>query len=70
MARQWTLQQRQQQAQIIRRWEPWKHASGPRTPNGKATSCQNAWKGASRPLLRQLARQLKEQRRTLRELVE
>lgn len=41
--RQWTPQERQRQAQLIRQWQPW-HNAGVKTPEGKAISCMNAWK--------------------------
>lgn len=44
MVRQWTLQERQRQAQLIKTWKPWRLSSGPQTIDGKAVSCQNALK--------------------------
>ena len=41
----WTRDQRAQQAAAIQRWRPWKHATGPRTPAGKARSARNADRG-------------------------
>jgi hypothetical protein len=41
--RQWTPEERAQQALLIRRWQPWKKA-GVKTPEGKAISCMNARK--------------------------
>ena len=46
------------QAEAIRRWQPWKASTGPKTAPGKARSAGNAWKGGTRPMLRQLARAL------------
>ena len=43
-ARQWTLEQRQQQAKKIRQWQPWTQSTGARTQEGKAVSSQNAFK--------------------------
>ncbi len=40
----WTLEQRIQQSEAIRRWMPWKQSTGPRTSEGKATTSQNAVK--------------------------
>ena len=59
----WTLERRARQAELIHRWKPWERATGPRTPEGKARMAQNAYKGGMRPLLRDLARGLREQRR-------
>jgi len=65
-ARNWTPEQRQQQAERIRAWSPWKHSTGPRTVEGKATASRNAWKGGTREVLRELARLLEAQRKTLK----
>ena len=34
-ARTWTLEQRQRQAEAIRRWKPWEKSTGPRSDEGK-----------------------------------
>lgn len=44
-ARTWTNEQRTKQAQAIRNWQPWKHSTGARTPEGKAVSSQNVLVG-------------------------
>ena len=44
-ARNWTPEQRKQQAEKIRNWCPWEKSTGPRTDEGKAASSRNAWKG-------------------------
>ena len=54
----WTETRRRQQAERIREWQPWKHSTGPRSPEGKATASRNAYKGASRPMLREIAQWL------------
>ncbi len=45
MARIWTDQAKAQHAVIMRAkiydWQPWKHSTGARTPEGKAMSAQN-----------------------------
>ena len=41
-ARIWTARQRNAQAKAIRRVRPWDRSTGPRTPEGKARSAQNA----------------------------
>lgn len=38
----WSAERRARQAEIIRCTKPWKHSTGPRTPEGKANSSQNA----------------------------
>lgn len=58
-ARNWTPEQRQQQAERIRAWRPWKQSTGPRSAEGKATASRNAWKGGVRPMLLELARALR-----------
>lgn len=59
MANGWTPERRARQSELIRRWRPWSHSTGPRTPSGKAKSSRNAWAGGMRPLLRELARLLR-----------
>lgn len=63
-ARKWTPEQRERQRQAIQAWRPWEHSTGPRTPDGKAKTCRNGWKGGTRPALRELARALETHRRT------
>ena len=41
MARNWTPEARARQSELIRGWQPWKHSTGARTPQGKAISAQN-----------------------------
>ena len=64
-ARNWTPEQRQQQAERIRNWSPWAHSTGPRTTEGKAAASRNGWKGGHREMLRELARALSAQREAL-----
>lgn len=69
-ARKWTQEQRQQQKEAIQHWKPWEQSTGPRTPDGKAKSARNAWKGgywvALRKLEKQLNQLMREQRRLIR----
>ena len=65
-ARNWTPEQRQQQADRIRAWSPWRQSTGPRTAEGRATASRNAWKGGTREALRELARLLQSHRDTLK----
>ena len=60
MANQWTPERRAKQAEAIRAWQPWKRATGPRTVEGKAKASRNAYAGAIRLQLRELARALRE----------
>jgi len=64
-ARNWTPEQRQQQAERIKTSQPWAQSTGPRTPDGKATASRNSWKGGNREILRELGRVLKAQREVL-----
>ena len=52
-ARQWTLEQRQEQAEKIRQWQPWTQSTGARTQEGKVVSSQNAFKHGMSKLLKQ-----------------
>ena len=64
-ARTWTPEQRQQQAERIKTWQPWAQSTGPRTAEGKAAASRNGWKGGHREMLRELARVLREHREGL-----
>ena len=64
-ARNWTPEQRQQQAERIKTWQPWAQSTGPRSPEGKATASRNGWKGGHREMLRELGQALKAQREVL-----
>ena len=64
-ARNWTSEQRQQQAERIRKWSPWAQSTGPRSDEGKAVASRNAWKGGMRPALRELSRVLETSRDAL-----
>ena len=57
-----TPEHRKRQAERIRAWSPWEKSTGPKTPEGKAASSKNAWKGGTRPMLRELSRALAVQR--------
>jgi hypothetical protein len=48
MARIWTPEARARQSELIRTWQPWKHSTGARTPQGKAISAQNRVKSLER----------------------
>jgi hypothetical protein len=60
--RKWTDEQRRQQSLRIRRWQPWKHSTGPRTNEGKAITSLNAFKGGLRASLKLMAKFLRDQR--------
>ena len=56
-----TPEHRALRARLIRRWKPWEHSTGPKTPEGKARSAIRGYKGAERDALREVARLLREQ---------
>ena len=66
----WTSENRKKQVEAIKFQQPWKHATGPRTAEGKAVSARNATRHAlfteeGKELMRTLARQ----RRFLRRIM-
>lgn len=69
MANGWTPARRARQAALIHRWKPWKRATGPKTPEGRARVSQNAFKGGWRGKMRDLRRSLREQDQALQQLL-
>ncbi len=68
-AKGWTPERRRPQASRIRRQRPWRHATGPRTVEGKARSSQNAVaRDPNALLMKELRALLREQARFRREL--
>jgi hypothetical protein len=67
MANGWTMERRQRQAELIRRWKPWAQSTGPRTPSGKSRSVTNAYKGAPRVIERRMGRELRRQVNALKD---
>lgn len=65
-----TPEHRARQAELIRTWCPWQKSTGPRTAEGKAITSRNGFKGAYRPRLRALARELAEELREQREVLD
>jgi hypothetical protein len=57
-ARIWTPEQRQRQAEAIRRWKPWKQSTGPKSAEGKAAISGNAYAGGEWANLRQAIKAL------------
>lgn len=67
-ARQWTAEQRAKQSVKIRQWQPWTRSTGARTPEGKAVSSRNAYRGGVRAMLREISALLREQLDMLKEI--
>ena len=65
----WTPERRARQAALIRTWKPWQQATGPRTPDDKATTAKNAYKGGHWLMLRELSRLVNAEVNAGRELV-
>ena len=60
-----TPQHRALRADLIRRWKPWEKSTGPKTSAGKEKAAKRGFKGAVRPLMRELAKALREHNATL-----
>lgn len=56
-----TPEHRKLRAELIRQWAPWTKSTGPKSEAGKARVSRNAFKGASRELLRKLSHSLRDQ---------
>ena len=54
-----TPEHRRLRSELIRRWRPWEKSTGPRTPEGKASSSRNRWRGGKREQFRTLMRELR-----------
>ncbi len=65
MANGWTSERRARQTELIQKWRPWEKSTGPKTPEGKAKVAQNAYKGGTWHVLRELARAMRDQRKHL-----
>lgn len=57
-----TPEHRALRAELIRRWKPWEQSTGPKSPEGKKRASMRGFKGATRPLVRELALALNQQR--------
>ena len=65
--RQWTQEERGQQSALIQTWKPWNKSTGAKTPEGKAISSRNAFKGDTRPMYRGMATLLNQQKELLKQ---
>ena len=66
--RQWTTQERQRQAELIRQWQPWQHSTGARTIEGKAIASRNAFKGGLRARLKAINQLLRDAKQVLNKI--
>jgi hypothetical protein len=68
-ARTWTLEQRQRQSEVIKRWKPWEKSTGPKSPEGKRAVSQNAFSGGDLlklwELINEINQALRQQRQGL-----
>jgi hypothetical protein len=60
----WTPERRERQAGAIHRWKTRERSTGPKTTQSKARVARNAYRGGTRPLLRELGRALRQLRAT------
>ncbi len=65
-ARHWTPEQRAQQSEKIRQWQPWDKPTGATSAEGKAVSARNAYKGGLRSLMREMSALLRDQKETMK----
>lgn len=68
MARKWTAEQRAQQAEKIRQWQPWQNSTGAKTVEGKASSSRNAYKGGFRQQLKDINQLLRDAKLLLKSM--
>ena len=63
----WTLERRQRQSELIRRWKPWEKTTGPKTEEGKKRVSHNAYKHGMRSAeVRELERLMSDMKRAER----
>ena len=68
MANGWTPERKAKQSELIQNWQPWNKSTGARTPEGKAISSKNAYKGGSQSLMKVIASVLKDYKQMLKML--
>ena len=70
MANSWTAARKARQRVLIHNWRPWENSTGPKSEEGKVRSAMRGFKGATRPMLRALAKVLRQQREFIEEVGE
>ena len=68
MASGWTPERKARQSELIQNWQPWNKSTGARTPEGKAISSKNAYKGGSQSLMKVIASALRDYKQMLKML--
>ena len=68
MANGWTPERKAKQSALIQTWQPWNKSTGARTPEGKAVSSKNAYKGGMHAMMRELSALLKEQKESMKQI--
>lgn len=63
-----TTKHRALRSALIRHWKPWEKSTGPKSPEGKERAAMRGLKGRIRPLIRELARAVAQQKMTLDKL--
>lgn len=67
--RNWTIEQRQRQRELIQRWKPWIKSTGAKTPDGKKKSAQNAFKTGKSLEIREMIKQLNKLLKNQKEMI-
>ena len=68
-ARKWTQEQKQQQAELIKIWSPWKQSTGPKTARGKLKASRNSYRDGIRLRLKELSKEINDLLREQAEFV-
>jgi len=65
----WTAERRKRQSESIKRWQPWRKSTGPKTAKGKAIVARNAYRHGFRSRdYREICRLLRWQRRFVKNI--
>ena len=63
-----TPEHRKIRAELVRKWKPWEHSTGPKSAEGKAVASRNGYKGGWRDQLQELSKLLREQKDDLKRI--